>query len=81
MVPRRFQDFVINLLLSNEPEKWLNSVSIDVHYISPQIGTLLFATIKEYSHIRLYKLEDFDDEYNNLVLESDLKIERSVFGS
>lgn len=77
--PRRFQDFVINLLLSNEPEKWLNSVSIDVHYISPQIGTLLFATIKEYSHIRLYKLEDFDDEYNNLVLESGFKKLKEVY--
>lgn len=78
---RRFQDFVLNLLLSNDPEKWLDSVSVDIHYISPQIGTLLFATIKEYSHIRMYKLEDFDEEYNNLVLESGLKRLKEVYSA
>lgn len=63
---KRLQDFVMLLLSANGSEEYLTEIGIDVGPLAPQIGTLLFATIKEHEYINLYHLESFEESFKYL---------------
>lgn len=74
---RRFEEFIISLLAENGAKDYLQVLehsAAHASYIAPQIGTLLFATLRENEPVRLYRLEKFAEEFSRLVADS--KMER-----
>lgn len=76
---KRFKEFFRVVLHSTGSKDFLQDLVMDFKLIVPQIGSLIDASKKEFKitdetpKIHLYRLENFDEEWNNIATESKFK--------